>query len=66
MNELSLMWLKGAAMSIVKHPALKYISTFGLITGVLFTLLPLVDFVTGLQVGIIMGSYNYLAINGLK
>jgi len=66
MNALHLIWLKGAAISFVKHPAPRYIATFALITGCLFNLLPVMNFATGLQVGLIMGSYNYLATHVLK
>lgn len=64
--EIIKLWLVGAAKTVLTHPATKYIFTFALITGVLFTMLPLMNFSTGFQVGLIMGSYNYVATKGLS
>lgn len=65
-----LSWLKAATKELttmtVNHPAPRYIATYGVITGLLCTLLPLMDFLTGLQIGLIMGSYNYLAMSSLN
>ena len=66
MHHLILMWLKGASIQALNHPFPRYVLGFALITGCLFTLLPLMDFYTGCQVGLIMGSYNYLAEKRIK
>ena len=66
MHHLILIWLKGIAIQIINHPFPRYIIGFALITGCLFTLLPFMNFVTGFQVGLIMGSYNYLAEKRIK
>ena len=63
---LLISWLKSAALAFYKHPAPRYVVTFALITGCLFTLLPLMNFPTGFQVGLIMGAYNYIATKGMK
>ena len=54
-------WILGASMKAVAHPFPRYILGFALITGCLFSILPLMSFFTGIQVGLVMGSYNYIA-----
>jgi len=61
MQHIILEWLKGASIKVINHPFPRYIIGFALITGCLFTLLPFMNFVTGFQVCLVMGSYNYLA-----
>ena len=66
MKHIFLEWLKRASIKVINHPFPRYIIGFALITGCLFTLLPFMDYVTGFQVGLIMGSYNYLAEKRIK
>ena len=66
MKDLALTWLKMAAIEFINHPVPRYIIGFALITGCLFTVIPLMNFSTGFQVGLIMGAYQCLATRGLK
>lgn len=66
MKDLALSWIKMAALAVINHPVPRYILGFALITGCLFTLLPLMNFSTGFQVGLIMGAYQSLATRGLN
>ena len=60
MRILILEWLRQATLAFIKNDTVQYIAGFAFITGCLFTLIPLMNFSTGFQVGLVLGAYNWL------
>lgn len=53
-------WLTQATLQLIKNSTVQYIVGFALITGCLFTLIPLMSFLTGFKVGLVLGAYNWM------